>query len=193
MTLADQSGSRPAVVRLLQRRPDPNNLMGAFAIASTMWLFAGFGVLWLRTGSGTVGERGSFTLIGDAVWIGPLFVLTLAYMLGPRRWFRRLWEDPVRLVIEDRGITWILGNGKSGFGSWDDVGGISSGADWRGPWRSLRGRGGEELVALRGPFADEATKRPVALPKLLPWLRPDLFEPLDGRHPERACVRRSPS
>jgi hypothetical protein len=190
MNLAEWRGSRPAVVRLRQRRPDPNNLMGVFTLTAIVWLFAGFGVLWLRTGSGRVGEGGSFTLVGDVVWIGPLFAWAIAYGLGPRGPLRRLWEEPVRLLVDCRGVTWMLAHGGSGFGSWDDIGGISSGMDWRGPWRSLRRRDGAELLTVRGPFIDEATNRPIALPMIPVAYRPELFEPLDVRHPERACVRR---
>ena len=123
--------------------------------------------------------------------MAPLFLWAIAYYVGSRGPIRSLWEDPVRLVLDDRGVAWTLTGDRSGFASWDEVGGMSSDMDWRGPWRSLRRRDGAELVTVRGPFVDETTGRTVALPMLLVRLRPELFEPLDPRHPDRACVRRA--
>jgi hypothetical protein len=190
MNRADGPGSRPAVVRLRQRRPDPNNLMGVFTFAAIVWVFAGFGIFWLRTGSGRIGDGGTYTLAGEVVWIGPLVAWAIAYRLGPHGPLRRLWEEPVRLLVDGRGVTWMVAHDESGFGSWDDIGGVSSGMDWRGPWRSIRRSDGAELITVRGPLVDETTTRPVALPMILVGLRPDVFEALDVRHPERACVRR---
>jgi hypothetical protein len=165
--------------------------MGVVTLAAIAWLFAGFGVFWLRTGSGRIGEGGTYNLAGLVVWLAPLVLVRIGYVIGPLGPLRSLWEDPVRLVLDDRGVAWTLIHDPSGFASWDEVGGMSSDVDWRGPWRSLRRRDGAELVTVRGPFVDEATGRTVVLPTLLVRLHPELFEPLEARHPDRACIRRA--
>jgi hypothetical protein len=180
-----------ATVRLRQTRPDPNNVYGLVTLAALVILFGGFIVLWLETGSGTVGERGTFSALGSAVWVGPLAALVVLYFTGPRGALRVMWEPPVVLTLDDRGMAWTLPGPRNGSCTWDDLGGVSSGVDWRGPWRSFRDRSGGELLTVRGPFLDESAGRDAVLPTLVVARRPDLFEPLDVRHPERACVRRT--
>lgn len=178
-------------VRLRQTRPDPNSLYALMALAALLVLFGGFTVLWLATGSGTVGERGTFSPLGTTVWLAPLVACVAIYFAGPRGVLRVIWEPPVVLTLDDRGVAWTLPGPRTGFRAWDGLGGVSSGVDWRSPWRSFRDRSGGELLTVRGPFLDESTGRRAVLPTLVVGPRPDLFEPLDAVHPERACVRRS--
>jgi len=178
-------------IRLLQRHPDPNDRMGLITLAAILWFFAGFGVLYLKTGSGTVGEAGTYTPAGDLVWIGPLVAWAIVFSLGPRGRLRVLWSDPVRLTVDDGGVAWQVPGQPEAACSWDELGGVSSGANWRSSWRSLWRRDGAELVTVRGPFVDEASGARVELSAVIVRVRPDTYEPLDPRHPDRACVRRA--
>jgi hypothetical protein len=94
---------------------------------------------------------------------------------------------PVRITFVAR-IAWTLATDA---GSCQADGGASSGVDHRAKWRAVFHRDGGELFAFAAPLVDEETGRRVELPVLISHLRPDLFEPLDPRHPERACVRRT--
>lgn len=165
--------------------------MAVVCLAVIAYTFAGFGVFWLRTGSGRIGEGGTFTPLGDLVWMAPLAAWGVAYfVIGRRGPLRALWVTPIRLTLEARGLSWRLSDGQSGASAWEDLGGVSSGVDHRARWRSVFGRDGRELMGFAAPLVDEATGRPVDLPNLVFLARPDLFEPLDLGHPGRACVRR---
>ena len=182
----------PIAVRLRESRPpEPSNLMGLLTIAVLAYTVAGFIVFWLQTGSTTIGHGGTFTPAGDIVWMGPLAVWGVAWLAGPRGWLRRLWARPVRIAVDRDGIAWTLANGSAGSCPWADLGGASSGVDHRVRWRAVFRKDGTELFTFAAPLVDETTGRRVQLPELISHLRPDLFEPLDPRHPERACVRRT--
>ena len=165
--------------------------MGLFAGGAVLWIFAGFGVFWLRTGASRIGDGATFTLAGDVVWMGPLVAWVVACMVGPRGPLRALWPTPGRLTLDPDGVSWTFPENRSGSCSWDELGGISSGVDRRARWRSLRSRDGGEIATLPGPFVDETTGRDADLPMAVLRFRPDLFEALDPPHPERACVRRA--
>jgi hypothetical protein len=165
--------------------------MGVVTWSTLAYTLAGFGVFWLLTGSTTIGHGGAFTGAGDIVWMGPLLVCGGVWLVGPRGWLRRLWARPVRITIDRDGLAWTLANRSAGACPWADLGGVSSGVDHRSRWRAVFYRDGKELFGFAAPLVDETTGRRVQLPVLISDLRPDLFEPLDPRHPERACVRRT--
>jgi hypothetical protein len=102
-------------VRLRQTRPDPNSLYALMALAALLVLFGGFTVLWLATGSGTVGERGTFSPLGTTVWLAPLVACVAIYFAGPRGVLRVIWEPPVVLTLDDRGVAWTLPGPRTGF------------------------------------------------------------------------------
>jgi hypothetical protein len=157
-----------------------------------VYTFAGFGVFWLRTGSTRIGDGGTFTGLGDLVWMGPIFAWGVVFLLvGPRGPFRALWSTPTRITLDRAGVSWRLRNGDAGSCPWEEFGGASSGVDHRAKWRAIFHRDGHELIGFEAPLVDEATGRKVRLPLLIVRARPDLFEPLDPNHPERACVRRA--
>jgi hypothetical protein len=190
MTVAP-GGRPPLPIRLRQSRPEPGNLIGIVTWAVLAYTFAGFGVFWLLTGSTRIGEVGTWTTVGGIVWIGPIFAWFVVWLVGPRGWLRHLWARPVRITIDRDGLAWTLANRSAGACRWADLGGVSSGVDHRVRWRAVFHRDGSELFTFAAPLVDETTGRRVQLPELISQLRPDLFEPLDPRHPERACVRRT--
>jgi hypothetical protein len=165
--------------------------MGILSYAVLAYTIAGFVVFWLVTGSGTIGEGGTWTTLGGIVWVGPIFAWFAVWVAGPRGELRRLWARPVRITIDRDGIAWTLSNLGAGTCSWSGLGGVSSGVDHRVRWRVVFGVDGTELFGFAAPLVDEATGRRAELPNLVSRARPDLFEPLDARHPGRACVRRS--
>ena len=182
----------PIAVQLREARPpEPSNLMGLLTVAVLGYTAAGFVVFGLQTGSTTIGHGGTFTGAGDIVWMGPLLVWGAVWLVGPRGWLRRLWVRPVRITVDRDGVAWTLANGRAGSCPWADLGGASSGVDHQSRWRAVFGRDGTELFGFAAPLVDETTGRRVQLPELISHVRPDLFEPLDPRHPERACVRRT--
>ncbi len=186
-------GGEPLVLPVrIRAQPDPNTLSFILSIAAIVYTFAGFGVFWLHTGSGRIGDGGTFTLLGDLVWMAPLFTWGLVFVVvGPRGPFRVLWERPIGITLDAKGVSWRLTNGTTSACPWEEFGGASSGVDHRARWRHLFGRDGAELLAFAAPLVDEATGRKVRLPILIVQARPDLFEPLDPRHSERACVPRT--
>jgi len=177
-------------VRLRQSRPEPSNLMGVVALGVIVWTFAGFVPFWLQTGSWRIGNGGTYTVAGGVVWLGPILVWGIVYALGPRSLPRRLWMPPIRVTVDRQALRWVLSNGTEGSTSWDGLGGVSYGVDHRARWRNVFDRDGGDLFTFAAPLVDEATGRKTSLPLVVGLARPDLFEPLDPSHPDRAVVRR---
>ena len=67
----------------------------AITLGVIVYVFAGFFVYWLITGSGTIGDGGTVSDIGGFVWFGPLFAWGLVCVVGPRGPFRRFWLEPI--------------------------------------------------------------------------------------------------
>ena len=187
-------GGAPTVLRLRQKHPTPNGRLGFLAMASILYTFAGFGVYWLRTGSGTVGEGGHVSTPGGLVWFGPLVIGVLAALLiedrGP---LRALYFPRATVSVSADALKWWTPRGGAGCLAWADLGGAS---------RFVRGRdkttetvftvSGVEAASIEGPFTIEGTRRSVNLPSVILDARPRDFMPLDPRHPERGCLTRSP-
>jgi hypothetical protein len=68
------------------------------------WLMVGAVVLRQLTGPGP--DRLARTLVGLVIWIGPLVVIGLPLILGPRWMFRDWWWPRLVVRVDDEGLAW---------------------------------------------------------------------------------------
>ena len=187
------TGSRAVsdkTVRLRQRQAKRNGRLGLICLLATLYTFAGFGVFWLRTGSWTIGVGGTFTPLGDLVWMSPQFTVVAIVFVGDRGPFRAFYQPRATLEIDANGLVrWAPTSGRRQL-DWGEIGGISSLGVGVGALTFVYDREGREVLSIDGEFRDERSRRRRNLPALVIAEKPGLFEAADPRHPERGCVRR---
>jgi hypothetical protein len=106
--------------RYRQSKLDPHPFFTLVSVGIIVYIFAGFFVYWLITGSSEVGYGGTVSNIGELVWFGPIFVWLGVYAIGRRGPFARFWFEPFTISVDRQGLTWRQGDETSGT-SWDVV------------------------------------------------------------------------
>jgi hypothetical protein len=89
-------------------------------IGVILYVFAGFFVYWLITGSEKVGYGGRISSIGELVWMGPLFAWGVVLLIGRRGPFARLWLDPIIVSTSHDRLSWTHGDNVGG-ADWDAI------------------------------------------------------------------------
>ncbi len=108
--IACLSYAQGAVRRYRQAHRDGHPFFVAITLGVIVYVFAGFFVYWLITGSGTIGDGGTVSDIGGFVWFGPLFAWGLVCVVGPRGPFRRFWLEPIVVSTTSEQLTWTQGD-----------------------------------------------------------------------------------
>lgn len=111
------------VKRYRQSEVDPSPVLMLVTIAVLTYVFAGFGVYWSITGSGTIGVGGRMSNVGELVWIGPIMVWFVIMLIGRRGSFTRLWRQPATLTVDAESLAWNVG-GRPGSTTWDAISAI---------------------------------------------------------------------
>lgn len=182
-------GGAPSVFRLRQAQPTWNGRFGLIALAIIAYTFAGFGVYWLKTGSGTVGEGGTVSNLGGLIWFFPLVIGFPAILfVGDRGPFRALYERRTTVTVGPDGLTWWTAKGGDGRLAWSELGGVSRITGKYSTHEPVFALSGEEVVGFEGPFKVEGRRKAVSLPSVILEARPKAFVPADPRHPERGCI-----
>jgi hypothetical protein len=186
-------GGAPSVFRLRQAQPTWNGRLGLVAFAVLAYTFAGFGVYWLKTGSGTVGEGGTVSNLGALIWMFPLVISfpAIAFM-GDRGPLRGLYERRTTVTVGPDGLAWWTAKGGDGRLAWSELGGASRIRGTYNTYEPVFALSGEEAVTLAGPFKVEGRRKSVSLPSIILEARPKQFMPIDPRHPERGCLTLEP-
>ena len=183
-------GRASSVYRLRQAQATWNGRFGLILGVILAYTFAGFGVYWLKTGSGTIGVGGSLSNIGGLVWFLPLMVgfpaIALIEDRGP---FRALYHPRTTVTIGPDGLTWWKARGGDGRLAWSDLGGAERVVGRFNTFERVFGLSGAEIVSFEGPFKLEGRRKAVSLPAIILEARPMRFIPADPRHPERGCIR----
>jgi hypothetical protein len=116
--------ARTHTLRVMQRfrqsQLDPHPLFTMVSVSIILYIFAGFFVYELITGSSKVGYGGTVSNISEVVWFGPIFVWLGVYAMGRRGPFTRLWLEPVTISVDRQGFIWSQGEETSGT-QWDAV------------------------------------------------------------------------
>ena len=159
-------------------------------MAAVLYTLAGFGVFWLKTGSGTIGIGGTFTSIGSLVWLAPIFVVVAMAFIGDRGPLGVFFVPRVTLEIDESGLSWSVPPAGRGRLGWDEIVGISSLGAGVGASTFVYDREGRQVLSIDGEFRDERSRRRRNVPTLIISRKPEIFEAADPRHPERGCVRR---
>lgn len=160
-------------------RPDLGGLFGLLGIGVVAYVFAGFVVLWLVTGSGTVGEGDEVSNFGQLIWFGPVLVLVGLIVVGPRGRLAAFWFPPGRLAIERDWLGWDL-DGRSGRVAWTDVRSIRGQVTrWTHPHPRIKDRHGRTVghVPAKVVGPDQVVHWTL---DLVLEARPDLFERVVG-------------
>lgn len=180
-----------AVVHLRHRSARAGAGLGLGSLVALGYTFAGFGVFWLQTGRGTIGEDGyRFTTIGNILWMAPLFLWFVVFLIGDRGPFARLWLKRGTIEITANGMAWSDPCDGAGRVNWDDLAGVSE-LNWgASTLTSLFDQEGRTVVMLTRDFRRADSRRWVHVPVAVVAAQPGLFEPIDERHPVRGCVRR---
>jgi hypothetical protein len=181
----------PSVLRLRQARPTENARLGLLAFATIGYLFAGFGVYWLKTGSWTVGEGGTVSNLGAFIWLVPALLFLLVLVLKDRGPFRAFYDPRSTVTVGPDGLAWWTAKSGDGRLAWSGLGGTSRIEGQGKTYEPVYSITGEEVVAFEGPFKVQGRRTSVSLPAIILEVRPKAFDPIDSRHPERGCVIRS--
>jgi hypothetical protein len=185
MTLA----SAPRVVRLRQAQATWNGRFGLLIVVVLAYTFAGFGVYWLKTGSGTIGVGGSVSNLGGLVWFVPLMIgVPAIVVVADRGPFRALYEPRSTVTVGPDGLAWWTAKGGDGRLAWSDVGGVDRVKGRFATSESIFSLSGKEVVRLDGPFKVDGRRKSVSLPAIVLEMRPNRFVAADPRHPERGCI-----
>ena len=157
------------------------------------YTFAGFGVYWLKTGSGTVGEGGTVSDLGGVIWLFPLLIGVPAILLfGEHGPFRSLYAPRTSITVGPDGLTWWTAKGGDGRLAWSALGGVSRLPKRYSTFEPVYALSGKEVVGFDGPFNVEGRRKSVTLSTIILEARPEAFVAIDPRHPERGCVIRAP-
>jgi hypothetical protein len=121
--------------RYRQSDLDGHPVFVLITVGVILYVFAGFFVYWLITGSGKIGYGGTISGIGELVWMGPLFAWGLVYAIGRRGPFARLWLEPIIVSTSHDRLWWTQGDSVSS-ADWDAIATIRSSLfEW---WKSQR-------------------------------------------------------
>ena len=182
-------GDAPRVVRLRQAQAPRNGRFGLLILAVLAYTFAGFGVYWLKTGSGTIGVGGSVTNLGGLVWFLPLMIGFPAIVaVADRGPFKSLYEPRTTVTVGPDGLAWWTAKGGDGRLAWSDLGGVDRIKGRFATSESIFSLSGKEVVRLDGPFKVEGRRASVSLPAVVLEMRPNRFIAADPHHPERGCI-----
>jgi hypothetical protein len=186
-------GGAPTVFRLRQAQATRNWRLGLLALATVAYTFAGSGVYWLKTGSGTVGEGGTVSNLGALIWFFPAAgFLLMILILKDRGPFRAFYDPRTTVTVDPDGLSWWTAKAGDGRLAWSDLGGVSRIKGRDSTYEPVYGMSAEEVIAFEGPFKVEGRRKSVSLPTIILEARPNNFVPIDPGHPERGCVTRSP-
>jgi hypothetical protein len=75
-------------------------------IGALIVVFGGFAVLKVVSGSASIGDRGSVSDLGFIVWFGPILVIGLLLLVGPRGPASRLYRARILVSLDADGIAW---------------------------------------------------------------------------------------
>ena len=186
------SGQTPGVFRLRQAQPAWNGRFGLLALATVAYIFAGFGVYWLRTGSWTVGDGGTVSNLGGLIWFFPAVGFLAIVLVRDRGMFRALYDPRTTVVVGPDGLAWWTAKAGDGRLAWSELGGVSRFKARYNTFEPVYAISGAEIVGFEGPFNLEGRRKSVNLPTIILEARPNDYVPIDPKHPERGCVIRSP-
>lgn len=179
------------VIHLRHRRARPGAGITLLSLAVLAYTFAGFGVFWLQTGRGTIGEDGyRFTTLGNIVWMAPLFAWFAVFLLGDRGPFARLWLKRGTIDITANRMTWSDPSDGTGQVTWDDLAGVSELYMGDSTLTSIFDREGRTIAMLKRDFRRSDSRQWVHVPVAVLEVQPRLFEPVDLRQPQKGCIRR---
>jgi hypothetical protein len=151
------------------------------------WSIVGAIAFWQLTVPAT--DRFARTLVGLAVWLGPLLAVVLAAMAGRRGPFRDWWWPRMIVRVDDRGVAWwIEGSVRRPEDAlaWSDVATIGptlpsrnrpAGSDCAlaGPDGGIVARLPCRLVRIDRPASRRRWRRVVWLPDVAVAVRPDRY------------------
>jgi hypothetical protein len=182
-------GGAPSVFRLRQAHPTGNSRFCLITLALFAYTFAGFGVYWLKTGSGTVGEGGTVSNLGGLIWFFPIAIGFPAILfIEDRGPLRALYDLRTTVTVGPDGLTWWTAKGGDGRLAWSELGGVSRITGKYSTYEAVFALSGEEVVGFEGPFKVEGRRKSVSLPVIILEARPKAFVAADPRHPERGCI-----
>ena len=173
-------GGAPSLFRLRQAQPTWNGRFGLILFAILAYTFAGFGVYWLKTGSGTVGDGGDGVNLGGLIWMLPLVIGFPALLfVGDRGPFRGLYERRTTVTVGPDGLTWWTAKNGDGRLAWANLGGVSRFRSRYFTSEPVFTLSGEEAVTLTGPFKVEGRRKSVSLPSIDPDAPAEAVIPVD--------------